>query len=88
MVPKKKAFKIDKIFPSHNIMENLKDAIDVLGDDMSRQYIKGVYDITKGIVNIKYKDVLRKESRPLLKQLLESKLKELKKHPLAVRATA
>ena len=59
-------------------MENLKDAISVLGDDMSRQDIKGVYDIIKGIVNIKYKDVQRKDSRPLLKQLLESKLNELK----------
>ena len=61
------------------ITEALKDASILLGlKEMSRQDIKDVYDNIKGKVDVKYRDVQRKDSRRLVKQLVDTKLNQLK----------
>ena len=61
------------------ITEELKDASILLGHEMSRQDIKDVFDLIKGKVDVKYRDDQRKDSRHLVKQLVDAKLKEMKK---------
>ena len=58
------------------ITEALKDASILLGHEMSRQDIKDVFDLIKGKVDVKFRDVQRKDSRRLVKQLVGAKLKE------------
>ena len=60
-------------------MESFKDAALLLGHDMSRQDIKDVYDSINGKLDVKYKDIQNKDSRRLVKQLIESKLKEIER---------
>ena len=61
------------------ITEALKDASILLGlKEMSRQDIKDVYDNIKGKVDVKFRDVQRKDSRRLVKQLVDTKLNQLK----------
>ena len=60
-------------------MESLKDAAILLGHDMPRQDIKDVFDSIKGKIDVKYKDIQNKDSRRLVKQLVEAKLKDMKK---------
>ena len=61
-----------------NIMEQLKDGIILLDHDMSREDIKSSYDIVKKY-GIRFKDIQIKDRRKLVKVVLESKLKEMKK---------
>ena len=62
------------------ITEALKDASILLGlGEMSRQDIKDVWDNIKGKVNVKFRDVQRKDSRRLVKQLVDAKLSQMKK---------
>ena len=68
----------DKI-ANYGIMESLKDASILLGPEMTRQDIKDVFDSIKGKVDVKFRDVQRKDSRHLVKQLVDAKLKEMKK---------
>ena len=83
MAQKKRHNQKDKI-QTYGIMtipitEALKDASILLGlKEMSRQDIKDVYDNIKGKVDVKYRDVQRKDSRRLVKQLVDTKLKQLK----------
>ena len=60
-------------------MERLKDAIILLDHDMGRDDINDTYRDIKDLVKIKYRDIQRRASRPLLKELLKAKLKEFKK---------
>ena len=46
---------------------------------MSRQDIKDVWDNIKGKVDVKFRDVQRKDSRRWVKQLVDAKLNEMKK---------
>ena len=66
-------------------MESLKDAIILLDHDMSREEVSDTYKSIKNLVNVKYSDVQRKESRPLLKQLLEAKLDGFKKQKAIIK---
>ena len=62
------------------ITEALKDASILLGlGEMSRQDIKDVWDSIKGKVDVKFRDVQRKDSRRLVKQLVDAKLSQMKK---------
>ena len=61
------------------ITELLKDASLLLGPEMSRQDIKDVWDNIKGKVDVKFRDVQRKDSRRLVKQLVDAKLNQMKK---------
>ena len=62
-----------------NIMtEQLQDVIILLDHDMSREDIKSSYDIVKKY-GIRFKDIQIKDRRKLVKVVLESKLKEMKK---------
>ena len=58
--------------------EQLKDVIILLDHDMSREDIKSSYDIVKKY-GIRFKDIQIKDRRKLVKVVLESKLKEMKK---------
>ena len=58
-------------------MESLKDASILLGHEMSRQDIKEVFDSIKGKVDVKFRDVQNKDSRRLVKQLVDAKLKDM-----------
>ena len=58
--------------------EQLQDVIILLDHDMSREDIKSSYDIVKKY-GIRFKDIQIKDRRKLVKVVLESKLKEMKK---------
>ena len=58
--------------------EQLNDVIILLDHDMSREDIKSSYDIVKKY-GIRFKDIQIKDRRKLVKVVLESKLKEMKK---------
>ena len=68
------------------ITELLKDASLLLGPEMSRQDIKDVWDNIKGKVDVKFRDVQRKDSRRLVKQLVDAKLNQMKKLKRIVKA--
>ena len=68
------------------ITELLKDASLLLGTEMSRQDIKDVWDNIKGKVDVKFRDVQRKDSRRLVKQLVDAKLNQMKKLKRIVKA--
>ena len=69
------------------ITEALKDASILLGlGEMSRQDIKDVWDNIKGKVDVKFRDVQRKDSRRLVKQLVDAKLSQMKKLKSIVKA--
>ena len=69
------------------ITEALKDASILLGlGEMSRQDIKDVWDNIKGKVDVKFRDVQRKDSRRLVKQLVDAKLNQMKKLKRIVKA--
>ena len=68
------------------ITELLKDASLLLGPEMSRQDIKDVWDNIKGKVDVKFRDVQRKDSRRLVKQLVDAKLNQMKKLKSIVKA--
>ena len=68
------------------ITELLKDASLLLGPEMSRQDIKDVWDNIKGKVDVKFRDVQRKDSRRLVKQLVDAKLSQMKKLKSIVKA--
>ena len=74
--------KPDKIKTQPNsIMEDLKDASLLLKyhEDFSRQDIKDVFDLIKGKADVKYADVRNRNSRKLVKRLVEAKLAGMKK---------
>ena len=59
--------------------EALVDASEILkGDTIAPGDKKDIYQSLKGKLNIKYKDFQNKDSRRLLKQLVDLKLKEMK----------
>ena len=62
-------------------MDDLIDASLLLKyhEDFSRQDIKDVFDLIKGKVDVKYADVRNRNSRKLVKQLVEAKLAGMKK---------
>ncbi len=61
-------------------MESLLDASELLKlDTIGVQDKKEIYQSLKGKLNIKYKDLQNKDSIRLLKQLVDAKLKEVKK---------
>ena len=69
----------DKI-QTYDIMESLIDASEILKlGSLSPQDKKDIYQSLKGKLNIKYKDFQNKDSRRLLKQLVDAKLKEMKR---------
>ena len=60
--------------------EALVDASEILkGETIATQDKKDIYQSLKGMLKIKYKDFQNKDSRRLLKQLVDLKLKEMKK---------
>ena len=60
--------------------EALVDASEILrGETIAPQDKKDIYQSLKGMLKIKYKDFQNKDSRRLLKQLVDLKLKEMKK---------
>ena len=60
--------------------EALVDASEILkADTIAPGDKKDIYQSLKGILKIKYKDFQNKDSRRLLKQLVDLKLKEMKK---------
>ena len=73
-------------FSSYSIMEDLIDKTEALvdaseilkGDTIAPGDKKDIYQSLKGKLNIKYKDFQNKDSRRLLKQLVDLKLKEMK----------
>ena len=67
-------------FETYDIMESLIDASEILKmSSISPQDKKEIYQSLKGKLNIKYKDFQNKDSRRLLKQLVDAKLKEMKR---------
>ena len=74
-------------FSSYSIMEDLVDKTEALvdaseilrGETIAPQDKKDIYQSLKGMLKIKYKDFQNKDSRRLLKQLVDLKLKEMKK---------
>ena len=74
-------------FSSYSIMEGLVDKTEALvdaseilrGETIAPQDKKDIYQSLKGMLKIKYKDFQNKDSRRLLKQLVDLKLKEMKK---------
>ena len=60
-------------------IEDPVDASEILkGDTIAPGDKKDIYQSLKGKLNIKYKDFQNKDSRRLLKQLVDLKLKEMK----------
>ena len=60
--------------------EALVDASEILrADTIAPGDKKAIYQSLKGILKIKYNDFQNKDSRRLLKQLVDLKLKEMKK---------
>ena len=79
MVREEKQKQKDKI-QTYDIMESLIDASELLKmSSISTQDKKEIYQSLKGKLNIKYKDFQNKDSRRLLKQLVDAKLKEMKR---------
>ena len=79
MVREEKQKQKDKI-QTYDIMESLIDASELLKmSSISTQDKKEIYKSLKGKLNIKYKDFQNKDSRRLLKQLVDAKLKEMKR---------
>ena len=79
MVREEKQKQKDKI-QTYDIMESLIDASELLKmSSISTQDKKEIYNSLKGTLNIKYKDFQNKDSRRLLKQLVDAKLKEMKR---------
>ena len=79
MVREEKQKQKDK-FETYDIMESLIDASELLKmSSISTQDKKEIYKSLKGTLNIKYKDFQNKDSRRLLKQLVDAKLKEMKR---------
>ena len=79
MVREEKQKQKDK-FETYDIMESLIDASELLKmSSISTQDKKEIYQSLKGKLNIKYKDFQNKDSRRLLKQLVDAKLKEMKR---------
>ena len=74
-------------FSSYSIMEDLVDKTEALvdaseilrGETIAPQDKKDIYQSLKGMLKIKYKDFQNNDSRRLLKQLVDLKLKEMKK---------
>ena len=78
MVREEKQKQKDK-FETYDIMESLIDASELLKmSSISTQDKKEIYKSLKGTLNIKYKDFQNKDSRRLLKQLVDLKLSEMK----------
>ena len=75
-----KTLKTENYFSEGDIImaEQLNDVIILLDHDMSREDIKSSYDIVKKY-GIRFKDIQIKDRRKLVKVVLESKLKEMKK---------
>ena len=73
-------------FSSYSIMEDLVDKTEALvdaseilrADTIAPGDKKDIYQSLKGILKIKYKDFQNKDSRRLLKQLVDLKLSEMK----------
>ena len=71
---------------AYSLMENLVDRTEALvdaseilkADTIAPGDKKDIYQSLKGILKIKYKDFQNKDSRRLLKQLVDLKLKEMK----------
>ena len=60
--------------------EALVDASEILrGETIAPGDKKAIYQSLKGMLKIKYKDFQNKDSRRLMKQLVDLKLKEMKK---------
>ena len=80
MSPSLETPKTENNFSQDDIImtEQLQDVIILLDHDMSREDIKSSYDIVKKY-GIRFKDIQIKDRRKLVKVVLESKLKEMKK---------